>query len=81
MPDERINPLAWTYRPTGTPHLYEVLRDGVVVLSVAILAGHEREALLLEDIQHGLNEPVPLRDRGFQGAGGDMLTRRRSRRP
>lgn len=66
----------WAYRPTSTPHVYELLHDGRVAGGVSFITDLP-EALTMEDIVWGLNNPVPLADRGFRGPAKDMLERHR----
>lgn len=72
--------MTWSHRPTSTAGVWELCRDGVVVGGVSLLpeAGW-RVDLLLDDVVHGLNNPVPLAERGFSGRGGELLERRRAK--
>lgn len=71
--------MAWAYRADhANPGVFHLTRDGDVVGAVSLLpeAGWRVE-LLVDDMVHGLNNPVPLDQRGFGGAAGDMLAKRR----
>lgn len=72
---------SWAYRPTrASEQGYELVHDGQVVAEVRFDPPEQwslREALLMEDMVVGLNNPVPLTERGFRG---DWLLRRRGRR-
>lgn len=72
--------MTWAHRPTGEPGMFEITRDGDVVgLFSLIPEAGWRVELLVEDAVHGLNNPVPLADRQFDGPAGDRLERRRAK--
>lgn len=72
--------MTWSYRATAVKGVWMLLRDNVEVGGISFLdeAGWRPE-MLVQDAVEGLNNPVPLAERGFGGAGGDALARRRQK--